>query len=267
MTKEFEVSPKELMAGKEREINDKVETIKVLKDVLKKKMMMSNDWLNDFKKSTGNRFEFGKLEKRETSFNHDPVYDESFSGFHGDEKTRKVSYYKSNVITDPFLTVEGKDSEHRGFLFYLVGKDRNLVACYNNWSSMMGCISETGKKFMIRPADKIEDITGKKVPRSARIAGRFAKDTRSIAEIGSYLTDLLKGRKVMCFHVPEKCASENMDDINALNSIITSLDNANNGVDELKNVIVTEKQRMIEEEKKLSGKRERARASLEDWKL
>jgi len=213
-------------------------------------MIIAKSWLDNFKKATGSNFTFGNLDSRKVEFDHEAVYRDT-SDRYGFGTRKTVDYYKSTVTTNP-LSVMGRHGDNSGYLFFLTGE--NIAACRHNWSNNMPCISETGSKFFI---DK-EDQTASKM-----ISRKIKKLKPPEGGWGEYEKNELKRHSITCVKSPELCGS--IDKISLLDNIMKSLDNANNGMDEMKNVIVMEKKRIAEAERVASQRKSRAVESLKGW--
>ena len=242
-TSELGATSAELGVLEKKELAGKAEAVETLKDVVKQKMLIAGAWLANFKKTQKKDFAFGPMTDRKTTVEHDPAYREPSSRY-GYSPERVVDYYKATVFTNPFA-VFGRFRDGRGHYFFLSGE--NLVACRRDDSdSVIPCVSETGRRILLEKKDKTGNLVKMEAP-------------------SGYELKKLGEDSITCMHSPKKCAVNDRYKAAVLDNFTSSLVNASSGLDELKNVIQQEKERMKSAEAASKQKQVAAKESLKGW--
>jgi hypothetical protein len=239
-TSELGATSAELGTLEKKELSGKVETIATLKDVVKQKMVIANAWLENFKKTQKKDFEYGPLTSRHSTIQVDPVYRES-RGYYSSEQV--VDYYKAIIETRPF-SVLGNYRDDEGYKFSLSG-DSVVTCLWHGTHSKKPCVTESGRKFMLEKDEKT-----KKLVKATNLEEYYKKELEN---------------ETACLYKPEKCAINNGNKVAILDRFTSALSSASNGLDELKNVIQKEKERMKNAEVSSKEKQAKAKESLKGW--
>jgi hypothetical protein len=208
-------------------------------------MLVAGTWLTNFKKNQKRDFAFGPMSDRKTTIKHDPVYRQSSDRW-GMSSENVIDYYKATLTTIPFA-VNTLNTANYGHYFYVSGE--NIVTCKRDKFGVdeeMPCISDTGRKFMLKKNDKTRVFEKVEIPTP-------------------YQSEKINNMGLACIHKPEKCAVNDESKVRVLDNFILSLASASNVLDDLKTVISQEKERMKHADESAKQKQTSARESLKGW--